>query len=179
MKKVINMVPVQDYLTEEDFREALGDTKINKFVSMLGSNLYGFRVKLALYQEKKILAKDMLYNDNIFSLPLAKRNDKKEISIDNSLLAIFDRYLLAEEMTQKGDALTAFMVDHNDDLYEVIKQNSGEQKKISEQDYVQIFNSAYKITSDILLEHKINEVIAADPVLESLIFTNEVGENPN
>jgi hypothetical protein len=179
MKKVINMTPVQEYLTEEDFREALGDSKINKFVAMLGSNLYGFRVKLALYQDNKIEPKDLLYNDNIFSLPLAKRNDKKEILIDNSLLAIFDRYLLAEEMTQKGDALTAFMVDHNDELYQVIKQNSGEQKKITEQDYVQVFNSTYKITSDILLSHKINEVIDADPVLESLIFTNEVGENPN
>jgi hypothetical protein len=52
------------------------------------------------------------YNDND-ERSLAKKK-KKEILISNSLLEIFDRYLLCEELIRKGDSITAFLVEHND-----------------------------------------------------------------
>lgn len=167
MKKESRIVKNQ-VLTEKDFRSSLKDAKIKKFVDMLSSNLYGFRVKEALYKEEKISAKGFLYNDNIYNLPLGKRNDKGEILIDNSLLPIFDRYLLAEEMTLNGDALTAFMVDHDDSLYQVIKANTTAEVKMTEQEYIQIFSRAYNTTSDIILENKINLLLSATPELTAI-----------
>jgi hypothetical protein len=41
----------------------------------------------------ELLLTQHCYNDNVFELPLAKTN-QKEILISNSLLEIFDRYLL-------------------------------------------------------------------------------------
>ena len=122
MKKLSKVIKDQ-ILTEKDFRDSLKDVKIKKFVDMLSNNMYGFRVKTALYQAGKISAKGLLFGDNIFNLPLGKKSPKGEIMIDNDLLAIFDRFLLTEEMSVQGDALTAFMVDHDDSLYQVIKAN--------------------------------------------------------
>lgn len=158
MKKQSRIIKDQ-VLTEKDFREGLKDAKIKKFVDMLSNNLYSFRVKSTLFLEKKISARGLLYNDNIYNLPLGKKNDKGQILIDNSLLPIFDRYLLSEDMTLKGDALTAFLVDHDDALYQVLKENISSEEKISEQEYIQIFSGAYNSVSDIVLSHKINEMI--------------------
>jgi hypothetical protein len=58
------------------------------------NNLYAFRIKKALHDDGAITDTALLYNDNVFELPLAKTNQKKEILISNSLLEIFDRYLL-------------------------------------------------------------------------------------
>jgi hypothetical protein len=90
----------------------------------------------------------LLYNDNVFELPLAKQ--KKEILISNSLLEIFDRYLLCEELIRKGDSITAFLVEHNDVLYKVIKANTTNDKR-SHQTNLQVFSTAYNETSDIIL----------------------------
>jgi hypothetical protein len=61
----------------------------------------------------------LLYNDNVFELPLKQtkeRNSNKQLALE-----IFDRYLLCEELIRKGDSITAFLVEHNDVLYKVIK----------------------------------------------------------
>lgn len=168
MKKASRVIKDQA-LSEKDFKASLKDAKIKKFVDMLSNNLYGFRVKQMLYSEGKISVKGLLYNDNIYNLPLGKRNDAGEILIDNSLLPIFDRYLLAEELTLKGDALTAFMVDHDDSLYQVMKANTTAVDKMSEQEYIQIFSRAYNTTSDIILEYKINKMLADTPEMMSVL----------
>jgi hypothetical protein len=72
---------------------ALSDEKMKKFAVMLNNNLYAFRIKKALHDDGAITDTALLYNDNVFELPL-KTNQKKEILISNSLLEIFDRYLL-------------------------------------------------------------------------------------
>jgi len=164
MKKLSKVIKDQ-ILTEKDFRESLKDVKIKKFVDMLSNNMYGFRVKTALYQAGKISAKGLLFGDNIFNLPLGKKSPKGEIMIDNDLLAIFDRFLLTEEMSVQGDALTAFMVDHDDSLYQVIKANKTAEVKMSDQEYIQIFSRAYNTTSDIIVENKISALIASDEEL--------------
>lgn len=161
------------YLTEQDFRDALSNDKVSKFVSMLTSNLYSFRVKEALFLAEKIEAKDFLYNENIFELPLAVKGKKGEVLIDNSLLDVFDRFLLAEGLSQKGDALTAFMVDHDDTLYTALKINIKSEDKITEQDYVQIFSDVYKRTSDILLEDIINKRVESSEKLNEYMLLHE------
>ena len=173
MKKASRVIKDQ-ILTEKDFREGLKDEKIKKFVDMLSSNLYSFRVKAALYADKKISARGFLYNDNIYNLPLGKKNDKGQILIDNSLLEIFDRYLLSEDMTMKGDALTAFMLDHDDSLYAVLRENMTAKDKMTSQEYIQIFSRAYNTTSEIILEHKINMLVSTDPALISITTSEEL-----
>lgn len=161
------------YMTEQDFRDALSDEKISKFVTMLTSELYSFRVKKALYTAKEIDAKEFLYNDNVFNLPLAMKNDKGEILINNDVLDVYDRFLLAEGLIQKGDALSSFMIDHNDELYAVLKNNIKTEDKISEQDYVQVFNEVYKKVSNILLEDMVSELIGSNEDLRYLVTLNE------
>jgi hypothetical protein len=58
--------------------------------------------QLVRVQNKESAARWQLlfYNDNVFELPLAKQT-KKEILISNSLLEIFDRYLLAKNLFVK------------------------------------------------------------------------------
>jgi uncharacterized protein (DUF1015 family) len=109
----------ETFLTREGFMEAaLSDEKMKKFAVMLNNNLYAFRIKKALHDDG---ATDtaLLYNDNVFELPLAKNKPKERNLISNSLLEIFDRYLLCEELIRKGDSITAFLVEHNDVLYKV------------------------------------------------------------
>jgi hypothetical protein len=173
MKKAAKKQIKETFLTFEGFMEAaLTDEKMKKFAMMLNNNLYAFRVKKTLFEESTIDGKCMLYNDNIFDLPLAKTNEKKEILISNSILAIFDRYLLCEELIRKGDTITAFLVEHNDALYAAIKTNTTNDKKISSEEYLQIFSTAYNNTSDIILEHEINILINSNPALESITLTD-------
>jgi hypothetical protein len=173
MKKEEKIPIAETLMTQEEFMEAaLSDDKMSKFATMLNNNLYAFRVKEALYNEKLIDAKSMLYNDNVFELPLAKTNVKKEILISNSLLEIFDRYLLCEELIRKGDSITAFLVEHNDVIYNVIKANTASDKKMTSDEYIQIFSQAYSNISDIILGHEINMLISSNPVFESITLTD-------
>jgi hypothetical protein len=91
----------------------------------------------------------LLYNDNVFELPLAKqtkeRNSNKQLAFE-----IFDRYLLCEELIRKGDSITAFLVEHNDVLYKVIKANTTNDKRSHQ---TNIFKSSVQLTTrpDIIL----------------------------
>jgi hypothetical protein len=101
----------------------------------------------ALHDDGAITDTALLYNDNVFELPLAKTNQKKEILISNSLLEIFDRYLLCEELIRKGDSITAFLVEHNDVLYKVIKANTTNDKRSHQ---TNIFKSSVQLTTRLL-----------------------------
>jgi hypothetical protein len=139
----------ETFLTREGFMEAaLSDEKMKKFAVMLNNNLYAFRIKKALHDDGAITDTALLYNDNVFELPLAKTNQKKEILISNSLLEIFDRYLLCEELIRKGDSITAFLVEHNDVLYKVIKANTTNDKRSHQ---TNIFKSSVQLTTRLTL----------------------------
>lgn len=155
-------------LTEKDFISASKNEKIASLIKMLSNNIYGFRVKVALYYDKKISEKGLLFNDNIYNLPLGTKNGKGEILIDNSILAVFDRYLLAEDMASKGDALTAFVVDHDDMLYNAILANKTADIKMSEEKYIELFSMAYSSLSNIILDHKVNVLLTNTPELAEL-----------
>jgi hypothetical protein len=148
---------------------ALSDEKMKKFAVMLNNNLYAFRIKKALHDDGAITDTALLYNDNVFELPLAKTNQKKEILISNSLLEIFDRYLLCEELIRKGDSITAFLVEHNDVLYKVIKPILQMTK-----DLIRRISSSlqYSLHSDIILAHEINMLINNNPAFQSITLTD-------
>jgi hypothetical protein len=164
MKKASRVAKAQ-ILTKDGFIKASKNETVHKFMLMLRLNIYAYRVKLALYEDKKISKEGFLFNDDIYNLPLGTLNDKKEVLIDSSILPIFDRYLLTEEMALKGDALTAFVVDHSDMLYERILMNKKAETKMSEEEYLQLFNLAYNDMSDIILNHKVNQLLTADSEL--------------
>jgi hypothetical protein len=57
----------------------LSDEKMKKFAVMLNNNnLYAFRIKKALHDDGAITDTALLYNDNVFELPLAKTNQRKK-----------------------------------------------------------------------------------------------------
>jgi hypothetical protein len=58
---------------------------MKKFAVMLNNNLYAFRIKKALHDDGAITDTALLYNDNVFELPLAKNKPKERNLISNSL----------------------------------------------------------------------------------------------
>jgi hypothetical protein len=60
---------------------------MKKFAVMLNNNLYAFRIKKALHDDGAITDTALLYNDNVFELPLAKqtkeRNSNKQLAFRN------------------------------------------------------------------------------------------------
>jgi hypothetical protein len=124
---------------------ALSDEKMKKFAVMLNNNLYAFRIKKALHDDGAITDTALLYNDNVFELPAknkTKRNSNKQLALE-----IFDRYLLCEELIRKGDSITAFLVEHNDVLYKVIKANTTNDKRSHQ---TNIFKSSVQLTTRLL-----------------------------
>lgn len=159
-------------LTEKDFLTSK-DPKIVTLVRMLSTKLYSFNVKKALYAAGTISGKGLLFNDNIFNLPIGTKNSKGDILISNDVLSILDRYLLVEEIANQGDALTAFMVEHDDSFYAVIKANKDSDVKVNQQEYTQIFSRCYGSMSDTILEHKVNILLQEDEKLMD-IMNNEL-----
>jgi hypothetical protein len=51
---------------------------MKKFAVMLNNNLYAFRIKKALHDDGAITDTALLYNDNVFELPLAKQTKRKK-----------------------------------------------------------------------------------------------------
>jgi hypothetical protein len=66
---------------------ALSDEKMKKFAVMLNNNLYAFRIKKALHDDGAITDTALLYNDNVFELPLEnkpkERNSNKQLAFRN------------------------------------------------------------------------------------------------
>lgn len=170
MKKESKIIKMQ-ILKRETFEASSKDPKIAAFMKMLDTNIYAFRIKAALYDAGKIPVRTFLFGDDIYNLPLGKINDKKEILIDTDILPIFDRYMLAEEMVKNGDALTAFVVDHDDLLYGTILRNKTSETKITDEEYIQVFNLAYNNLSDIILGHRIDVLIG-----DNVDLANELGK---
>jgi hypothetical protein len=56
---------------------ALSDEKMKKF-AVINNNLYAFRIKKALHDDGAITDTALLYNDNVFELPLAKQTKRKK-----------------------------------------------------------------------------------------------------
>jgi hypothetical protein len=160
MKKAIK----ETFLTREGF---MGSSFRREDEAVLNNNLYAFRIKKALHDDGAITDTALLYNDNVFELP--KTNQKKEILISNSLLEIFDRYLLCEELIRKGDSITAFLVEHNDVLYKVIKANTTNDKRSHQ---TNIFKSSVQQRDLTLYSHEINMLINNNPAFQSITLTD-------
>jgi hypothetical protein len=146
----------QARISVEDFMKALGDTKVESFTMMLRTDSYAFKIKKYLLEDKKLSVRGFLYNDNIFNLPLGKKDDEGNLLIDNGIMELFDRFMFSAELVKNGDALTAFIVDHDDTLYNILKDNTSEEKKMTEEDYIREFNSAYTRLSRAVLDSNIN-----------------------
>jgi hypothetical protein len=173
----INKAKKAAELTPKDFAKAIGNNKIEALTHMLRSDLYAYRIKKYLYDEGKISPNGFLFNDNIYNLPLGKKDAKGEILIDSGIMAIFDRFMFSDKLAEKGDALTAYIVDHDDALYEVLMQNVSKEKKISEDEYIQVFNEAYKRVSTIILDAQINILLDSDTKLASALKQREDEKN--
>jgi hypothetical protein len=101
---------------------------------------------------------------------LAKNKPKKKF---NKQLAfeIFDRYLLCEELIRKGDSITAFLVEHNDVLYKVIKPIPQATKDLIRRIFTSLQYSLQR-DSDIILAHEINMLINNNPAFQSITLTD-------
>jgi len=146
---------------------------MDAFDTMLNNDLYSFRVKKHFYTEGKLSKKGFLFNDNIYVLPLGKKNSKGEILIDDAVLKIFDRYLLSKDFALKGDVMTAFLIDMSDSLYAVIKESlkhKGTDKEIKESDYVMSFNNAYLEVTAALVDHEVTMYLNDNQDLQELVI---------
>ena len=159
-------------LTKRDIKKALNDTNMDLFDAMLHDELYSFRVKKHLYETDQISKKGFLFNDNIYVLPLGIKSPKGEIMIADPIMAIFDRYTLAKEFAEKGDVMTAFLVDSSDSLYNVIKTSmasKGKEGAMNEKAYVVAFNTAYLEVNAALVDHEVNLFLGENADLQTLV----------
>jgi hypothetical protein len=168
----LNKEKAKQVLTKEDIKKGFNSKNIDAFDSMLNDDLYGFRVKKYFYEAGKLSKKGFLFNNDIYILPLGKKNSKGEILIDDAVLEIFDRYLLAKDFALKGDVMTAFLVDMSDTLYTVIKEqmkHKGTEKEMKETEYVMVFNTAYLEVTAALVDHDVNMYLSENPDLQELV----------
>lgn len=169
-------------LTREDIKKNINDPKINNLDRMLNLPLYIYRVKAMLYEGKQISARGFLFNDDIYSLPIGKKNAKGEILIDSKIMEFMNRFMLAEEFVDKGDTLTAFLVDHDDIFYDSFVDGTYhglvDKNANANEQYVNDFNEAYIRTSNLLLNYQVSGMISNDEVLtrEVIVYDDKVNE---
>lgn len=163
-------------LTREDIQRSLGDANIAKFNRMLDINIYSYRIKLLMYKNGSLSPKGFFLNDDIFNLELGKKI-KGKIHIDDGVLEIFDRFLLADNFMESGDALTAFLIDHNDELYNTYKKVSGGDEKIEDGEYLQLFNAVYNKVSNDLLDIEVNNLLISDKKLSVVLKEIQLKKN--
>lgn len=165
----INREKKKVILTKEDIKKGLKDSSIDSFDKMLNTDLYSFRIKQYLYSDKKISARGFLFNDDIYNLPLGKKDRKGNILIDDGIIKIFDRFLLAQTFVEDDDVLVGFLVDSSDLLYETICKiaDKGEEV-VTESDYVSVLNVAMSEIFDIITVQEIENFIFKDTELTKL-----------
>jgi hypothetical protein len=74
----------------------LSDEKMKKFAVMLNNNLYAFRIKKALHDDRLLLTQHCFITITYLNF-LSKNKPKERNSNKQLALEIFDRYLLCEE----------------------------------------------------------------------------------
>jgi hypothetical protein len=159
-------------LTQKDFMEAFKDPKVKKIIQMLNNDFYSFRVKRYLYKENKLSAKGFMYNDNIYNLALGKKNEQGDILIDDGILKIFDRFMLSDQIASKGDALTSFMIDHSDHVYNILKKDIESKTKTSLEKYTFEFNKSYNEISTVILDDYITQFLSNNKELMDIAISN-------
>ena len=152
-------------ITRKDIKSNLKNVTIDNFDRMLNIAIYAFRVKQSLYIRGELSPKGFLYNDDIYSLNLGKKSGKGELLIADHIIEIFDRFKIADDFASKGDALTAFLLDH-DDIFYTYFENKYKDKDINEEDYVVQFNESYNRMSALLLNYDVSNYISSDPKLD-------------
>jgi len=162
-KRVLKNQP----LTKADIEQVLGaGGRAVTLGRMLNNEQYSYKIKALLYSKGKVSARGFLLNNDIFNLPLGKKDPKGVILIDSDVMGILERYELSDSLAAKGDGLTAFLVDNSDTLYKVLSEFDSD-KAISEEEYVQVFNLVYNEISSKLTGMFISDFISKDPKLLS------------
>lgn len=159
----------QNILTKEDIKKALSDNSVDLFDLMLNTGVYEYKVKRYLYETGKLSVRGLLLNDDMYVLSLGKKEDDGTIMIDNGILALFDRFLMAKKCAEAGDTTTALLIDFSDTLYDVIlkdKENKGTDKQLTKEEYVGIFNTAYTQVTSSVLDQEVMHYIESDKALK-------------
>lgn len=141
--------------------------EIKELKKMLHTGIYEFRVRLALYKKGKLSARGLLLNDDIYNLPLGKKDLKGVILIDNDVMDLLGRFKLTNNLAEKGDPLTAFMVEHDDKLYELFKdmKDMSQEDRVKDDEYIQLFNIAYNRISSKIVDHAMSTAFDENPEL--------------
>ena len=157
-------------LTEKDFIDNMKDAKIEAFQRMLANPLYEHRVRRALYAKGKISAREFLFTEDVYRLPLGKKSPKKGILIDNMLMEIFDRFMMAQDMVEKNQALTAFLFDMDSTFYHYFVKQAKEKGEIDRDGFTIAFSEAYeRITKEMLYRDMVDFMDANDEIKEAAI----------
>lgn len=154
-------------LTREDI-ELNEAPEMKSLKKMLHTDIYEFKVRLALYKKKKLSPRGFLMNNDIYNLPIGKKDSKGTILIDNDVMDLLSRFELANSLAQQGDALTAFLIEHDDKLYELFKEmkDVAPEDKIKDDEYTQLFSITYNRTSDKLIEHAMSMAFDEHPEIK-------------
>jgi hypothetical protein len=158
-------------LTREDI-ELSEAPEMKNLKKMLHTDIYEFKVRLALYKKKKLSPKGFLLNNDIYNLPIGKKDAKGVVFIDNDVMDLLSRFNLVNGLAQNGDALTAFLIEHDDKLYELFKEMNdlAPDDKIKDDEYAQLFSITYNRTSDKLIEHAMSVAFDEFPELKNEYF---------
>ena len=118
---------------------------------------------------KKISAKAFLYNDDIFNLPLGKKTAKKELLIENGIMKIFDRFLLANNFIENEDYITALLVDADTAFYTKLMKMMNSKERQNNEKYVDDVNEAFAAINKNLLHLEIETFLNTDKALQDLL----------
>ena len=159
-------------LTREDI-ELNEAPEMKSLKKMLHTDIYEFKARLALYKKKKLSPRGFLMNNDIYNLPIGKKDSKGVILIDNDIMDLLNRFNLVNELAGNGDALTAFLIEHDDRLYELFKEMNDlpTEDKIKDDEYTQLFSITYNRTSDKLIEHAMSMAFDEYPELKEEYMT--------
>jgi hypothetical protein len=147
-------------LTRESLTKAISGTSAEGLDRMLDTPLYTFRVLKCLYEDGSLSVAGFLNNDDVYHLRIAGTGGKGELLIKDEILALFTRFNMAGGFAEKGDALTAFLLDNDDKFYEYFDDalnNKEEGADIDEEIYAGEFNLAYNRIGTILLNQNAND----------------------
>lgn len=162
-----NKASANTVLTRKDI-EQNDAPEMKSLRKMLHTEIYAFKIRLALYKKGKLSSKGFLMNNDIYNLPIGKKDAKGTVLIDNDIMDLLSRFELANGLAQQGDALTAFLIEHDDKLYELFKEmkDVAPEDKIRDDEYVQLFSLTYARTSDKLIEHALSVAFDENPELK-------------
>jgi len=122
MKKV-STIKKRQKLSYKDFTDAPEGSYLHEILLIMNIHRYEFKVKRALYQTGIISAETFLFTDEIYRY-LGYKDFEGNIIINDTVIEVLDRKLLAEEFHKKSSFLFSLLIELDDDFYEVLKENA-------------------------------------------------------